>query len=328
MKENKQEQNISEEKGRFTGIHPWRADYFKDILIPSGTVIPLDDPEAYRLFPEYSWLYNKLMICEMQDFACGPDGINPEFFPVFVKPIYNLRGFGAGSGLATNESDYKSLICPGRMWMTSFSGDHISTDIALDKGRVVWLSHTKGTPASNGVFDVWQTGVTINENIKDNICTWAERIFCGFTGIINIETIDGGIIEVHLRMASQYIDLYPHGWLNAVVSLYAGNGWPIGMTDYGQGFSLPIVIPHGNNFHIDRSTANTIAARYSGILSLQLPSGQENGPKKFASPPGGLITGFINCTDLEQGKKLRDVLKEIFISKPEDSANKTLYIWK
>jgi hypothetical protein len=45
----------------------------------------------------------------------------------------------------------------------------------------------------------------------------------GYTGMLNFETIDARIIEVHMRFADQWPDLYGEGWVEALIGLYAGN---------------------------------------------------------------------------------------------------------
>ena len=59
-------------------------------------MIPLKDPDAYQLNPHHNWVYNKLLIAEKQNLTCGPHGTPAVGFPVFSKPIYNLRSMGAG----------------------------------------------------------------------------------------------------------------------------------------------------------------------------------------------------------------------------------------
>jgi len=76
---------------------PWRLQYFEGIPCPENVTIPTDDDIAYRLYPQYRWVYNKLLICETQGLENGPHGIMPSHFPVFSKPIYNLRGMGTDS---------------------------------------------------------------------------------------------------------------------------------------------------------------------------------------------------------------------------------------
>jgi hypothetical protein len=75
---------------------PWRTQYFTSVSCPDHVVIPTDDELAYQLYPEHRWLYNKLLICETQGLENAPHDIMPRQFPVFSKPIYNLRGMGSG----------------------------------------------------------------------------------------------------------------------------------------------------------------------------------------------------------------------------------------
>src|SRR5262245_735509 len=75
---------------------PWRTQYFTGVACAEDVVIPTDDTDSYLLYPAERWIYNKLLICETQGLEHGPHGIVPEHFPVFSKPIYNLRGMGTG----------------------------------------------------------------------------------------------------------------------------------------------------------------------------------------------------------------------------------------
>ena len=52
---------------------PWRMQYFEQVACPDRVLIPTEDGDAYRLFPEQRWIYNKLLIAESQGLACaGP----------------------------------------------------------------------------------------------------------------------------------------------------------------------------------------------------------------------------------------------------------------
>jgi len=78
---------------------PWRLQYFEGIPCPDDVMVPTEDGDAWRWYPNYKWVYDKLAVAESQALVCAPHGIDPESFPVFSKPIYNMRGMGAGSGV-------------------------------------------------------------------------------------------------------------------------------------------------------------------------------------------------------------------------------------
>ena len=84
---------------------PWRVQYFEGIDCPESVHIPTEDRDWWLWFPNYRWIYNKLMIAESQGLECGPHGIDPPSYPVFSKPMYNMRGMGAGSRALRSEKE-------------------------------------------------------------------------------------------------------------------------------------------------------------------------------------------------------------------------------
>ena len=116
---------------------PWRDQYFTAVSCPDNVVIPTDDELAYQRYPRHRWIYNKLLICETQGLDNAPHDIMPPQFPVFSKPIYNLRGMGCGSKIIESAEQYRAAIEPGYMWMALLSGDHVSSDAAVIDGKPV-----------------------------------------------------------------------------------------------------------------------------------------------------------------------------------------------
>src|SRR5437868_14151919 len=134
---------------------PWRRQYFEAAACPDDVVIPTDDDVAYALHPDHRWVYNKLLVCQTQSLRHAPHGIAPREFPVFSKPIYNLRGMGTGIRVMSSLADYERLQAPGHMWMELLSGEHVSTDVAVVAGVPVWWRHAVGLPLEGGAFDYW-----------------------------------------------------------------------------------------------------------------------------------------------------------------------------
>ena len=120
---------------------PWRMQYFEGIACPDDVNVPTEDGDAWRWYPEHKWVYNKLAVAESQNLVCAPHGIDPETFPVFSKPIYNMRGMGAGSGVLRTSREYKFRQRPGHFWMQLLQGEHVSTDVAVVNGEVKWPRH-------------------------------------------------------------------------------------------------------------------------------------------------------------------------------------------
>jgi hypothetical protein len=128
---------------------PWREQYFEDVHCPEGVVIPTDDVLAYRLYPGHRWVYDKLEICETQGIEHAPHGIEPERYPVFSKPIYNLRGMGTGVRIIESARDFERVQQPGHLWMEILEGEHVSTALPSG-GGTRWGSRWAAGPSTTG----------------------------------------------------------------------------------------------------------------------------------------------------------------------------------
>ena len=206
----------------FRGVDPWREQYFENEPVPEGVVIPVDEVSAWALYPNFRWVHNKLLICETQGLPHGPHGTIPTEYPVYSKPIYNMRGMGTGGRVIQDEAEYAASLQPGHLWMPLFTGAHVSTDVAMENGQPRWWRHTTGKHApAEGTFDYWTVHAGSDPALEAYLGDWLRKYLQGFTGIVNIETIGGRMLECHLRMAEQWLDLNGPGWLTAVVKLYA-----------------------------------------------------------------------------------------------------------
>jgi hypothetical protein len=295
----------------FLGVDSWRWQYFEGQPIPDDLVIPIDDATAWNLYPAHRWVYNKLLICETQGLPHGPHGTMPGRYPVFSKPIYNMRGMGTGGRVVHSEEDYLSGLEPGHMWMPLQTGPHVSTDVAIERGAPVWWRHTTGEPGPEGTFDYWTIHALPEPVIEDYLGEWARRNLAGFTGIVNFEMIGGRIIECHLRMAEQWLDLNGRGWLPAVVRLYEEGVWRFADADRRPGYSVVLFGAHSRRWSIDRREVKRILSRPE-ISSIQITFEEDKDPAHHAMPPGGFRLAIINCWDLAAGRAARAALSRLF----------------
>lgn len=294
----------------FPGVDPWRWQYFEGIPCPAQVTIPVDDPAAWRLYPRYRHIYNKLFICSSQGIAHAPHGVLPERFPVFSKPIVNLHGMGAGGFVVGSRSELEARFTPGHFWMTMFKGRHISTDVALVRGTPHWWSHTEGRRLSGGTFDYWTVLGRRLPRLEADCGRWIRQHLAGFTGIVNFESVGGAIIECHLRMSEQWLDLNGQGWLESVVDLYARGRWPF----HGQprrGYSIVLFRAHGRRYWIDPGIVRALRA-VPGVSSIQVTFDPRKPPEQHAMPPGGFRLAIVNCWDLAAGLAVRARLARAF----------------
>ncbi len=297
---------------------------FGGVACPDDVSIPLDDLAAWRFYPAHRWVYNKLLICETQGLAHAPHGVIPDRFPVFSKPIYNLLGMGTGSLVIRSEAQYYDAVRPGHLWMEMLSGAHISTDAAVEAGVPRWWRHATGAPGSLGTFDHWTVHAAPDPILEKRLGAWVTKHLAGFTGIINIETIGGTIIECHLRMADQWANLNGPGWLDAVVGLYAGEGWRFAdgsLDGRRDGYSVVLFKPHGAEWRVDRAAAARLAET-SGVESIQIVIDDETPAEHYSNPPGGFRVAIVNCWDLAAGKAVRSKLDRLVmpVGEPMEAA--------
>ncbi len=293
---------------------PWRMQYFEHVSCPDDVVIPTDDEHAYELYPEHRWIYNKLLVCDTQGIPGAPHGVPPPGFPVFSKPIYNMHGMGVGGHIIQSEKDFAADMHAGHMWMTLMQGEHISSDVVLLGGEAQWWRHTTGKSVGDGVFDYWTVSADEKPELEAYCGDWFRKHLRGYSGAANLETIGGKIIEVHLRFADQWPDLYGKGWLEAIVELYTRRRWRYPDDDRREGYSVVLFGAHGVTYEKPpKEFLDGLLAR-DGITSIQITFHQDVPPEQHHMPPGGFRLACINCWDLEQGLKAREDLALSFWS--------------
>ena len=268
-------------------------------------MIPTDDPDCWQLFPRHRWIYDKLKVAETQGLSAGPHGVMPPSFPVFSKPIINLKGMGIGSRIIRSPREMEHHFQPGHMWMPLLEGEHVSTDCAVHNGRIVWLRHATGVPWEDGMFRYWTVHADGFPRLEEALRDWVAAYMAGYTGMMNFETIGGSIIEAHLRFADQWCDLYGEGWVKALVQLHADGRWQLADEDRRDGFSMPLFARHGTVFrHPPRALQEEVRAM-PGVASLQITFHERKPSEDHAMPPGGFRLAVINALSLEAARAAR-----------------------
>src|SRR5262249_19038821 len=155
------------------------------------------------------------------------------------------------------------------MWMPYFTGEHVSTDVAVAGGRPLWWRHATGKPRGGGTFDYWTVHAALRPALVDYLADWVRRNLRGFSRVVNFETIGRHLIECHLRMAEQWLDINGPGWLEAVVALYKRGTWRWRDADRRTGYSVVLFGAHGTQWRADRAAIATHVRR-PAISSIQI----------------------------------------------------------
>jgi len=293
-------------------IDPWRRQYFRDACCPANVWIPTEDSDAWTWNPRHRWVYDRIAIALSQGLAAGPHGTLPPRFPVFSKPIVNLKGMGLGTRAITSLDDYERHCTAGHMWMTLLTGRHVSSDTAVVSGAVRWWRHSTGRPAGGGMFDYWTVHKNVDPALEAALGGWIAAHLPDYTGMVNLETVGGSIIEVHLRMTDQWPDLYGEGWVDALVGLYARAEWQFADRDRRDGFSVVLFGPVGRRWHHPPQKRVDQILALPGVSSLQITFHENRDPPLHAMPPGGFRLAIVNCADLDVGLAARQWLRACF----------------
>ena len=120
-------------------VDPWRFQYFDHVKTAAN--IPTEDCDAWQWYPAHRWVYDKLAVALSQNLDAAPHGVEPPRFPVFSKPIVNLKGMGVGSRVLRTAADYERHYAPGHFWMPLLDGRHVSSDVAVVDGEPRWWRH-------------------------------------------------------------------------------------------------------------------------------------------------------------------------------------------
>ncbi|MBN8874770.1 MAG: hypothetical protein J0H67_18175 [Rhodospirillales bacterium] len=292
---------------------PWRLQYFADTPCPDHVRISTEDSDSWLWYPVHRWIYDKLAVALSQGLDAAPHGVTPPRFPVFSKPIMNLRGMGVGSRVIHDATDYAAHLTAGHFWSTLLTGRHVSSDVALVDGIPHWWRHTTGAAGPDGTFDHWHVHAEGDPAIESWCGDWCRRHLRGYTGMANFETIGGRIIEAHLRFADQWPDLYGAGWTQALVRLYAEAAWDFADADRRDGFSVVLFGPHGRRYaHPPEGLLAELRA-LPGVSSVQVTFHADRDPARHAMPPGGFRLAIVNATGLAAGQAARAKLAGWFL---------------
>ncbi len=295
---------------------PWRQQYFVDVPCPDDVDVPTEDADAWLWFPAHRWIYDKLAVAHSQGIQAAPHGVMPPRFPVFSKPVINLRGMGVDSRIIATAEEYRNGLRAGHFWMELLRGEHVSTDVAVERGNPVWWRHTTGITGPEGTFNHWVVHAEPRPALESACQDWVRRHLAGYTGMLNLETIGGWIIEAHLRFADQWPDLYGTGWVQAVIGLYAEGRWRLREAPRRTGYSVVLFGPKGRRYrHPPPGLLADLLGRPE-ISSIQITFHQDRDPALQPMPPGGFRLAIVNCHDLEAGRAARQVLAGCLCGQP------------
>jgi hypothetical protein len=221
---------------------------------------------------------------------------------------------GIGSRVLHSAAEYEGNLTAGHMWMPLLHGRHVSSDVAVVDGMPCWWRHVTGTPSGEGTFDYWTVHAAADPLIEDYCSAWIRRHLGRYTGMVNIETIGGRMIEVHLRLSDQWPDLYGAGWVEALIRLYAEGRWVFDDCDRRDGYSVVLFAPHGPRYRHPPPSLVAQVRQLAEVSSVQITFHEDKDPSEHAMPPGGFRLAVVNARSLAGGIAGRELLRMHFLA--------------
>jgi len=157
-----------------------------------------ENDEWLRCPVDYLWIYDKLILARKLGYLAAPAGLpvpKPDWY--IVRHITNWRGMSLGAKKVWLTPEDTDLVPDGYFWSECFEGRHTSADFHY------------------GIQHLAVEGFRNDPTRLDRFCRW-ERIdqhykfpevlgdLCKLTPWVNVEYVDGKIIEVHLRWNSNF----------------------------------------------------------------------------------------------------------------------------
>lgn len=206
----------------FIGVLPERRHLFQPEPRAS---LAVNDAAAWCLNPAHRHIYDKLQLALQAGLMAAPCGVIPMDVgiaantQVFVKPIVNLAGMGLNARAMRADA---VPMTPGSFWCECLTGTHTSSDCLVRNGEALWFAHTRASEEKDAARPIfWEIGAPLPQ-LEPWISTWIKHNLADYTGLCNIELIDGRPIEAHLRGSNGFFDFYGPSFLPAWVALADG----------------------------------------------------------------------------------------------------------
>jgi len=279
----------------------WEELYIKNLK--DADVLAWGDSDAFYRYPKYNYIYDKYLLSKITNTIKVWDLEKeiPNQYPLIIKPKTNLFGLSKDSYVAFSEDEIEDI--QGMIAQEFAQGTHYSTDYVLLRGKVIDSFTFIGHKNFYNDFILWES-----QEFPDIIKSHIESCLNDYTGVANFESINGKIIEGHLRGSLQFYDICG-GLLSKLPDLIkTGNYVPV---KFEKTYSKVLRTRHNGYVKI-----KNLPRLISGLRSIQLCHSPNE--KLSITDPGSYRRRYciINGTNLKQIDNFTKMLKgNIFITK-------------
>jgi len=161
-----------------------------------------DDDQTWLKCDESDlWIFDKLILARKLGYICGPHGVPvPKKDIYIVRPCVNLMSMGRGAFFTELEGDTDDCIPDGYFWCEVFKGRHLSVDYE-DGKQILCVEGLR-----NKKNPIWKWDKWVRTDDKIEFPNVLKHLF-GKYKYTNLEMIDGKIIEIHLRLNTDWVEM-------------------------------------------------------------------------------------------------------------------------
>ena len=169
--------------------------------------IPQYDFGAFKSYPKYQFVYDKLFITQSQNIPSGKLNeidINDESidYPIFIKPRWGHTSASSKDCYKIKDKNQlnKYIHKPNMMWSTFINANETMTDFVMKDGQILYQLTYEYSPKQNVFADDWKYISPLSKP-PNKIIEWVHKHLPDYTGPLNVQYRDDIIIEVSLRFA-------------------------------------------------------------------------------------------------------------------------------
>ena len=239
-----------------------------------------------------------------QGLEAAPHGVMPPRFPVFSKPMTNLRSMGVGSRVIVSEAETIRPRSDRRAFLVHAADRAACQHRRRHGGRraaLVAPRHRRHRPRRHLRLLAHPRRSDAGRS-RTGAAPGPRKHLAGYTGMVNFETIGGRIIEAHLRFADQWPDLYGPGWVEALVRLYATANGTIADTNRADGYSVVLFGPHGPAYRHPPCSWSSRSAASPAYPACRSPSMRTRTRRTTPCRPAGSASRSSTPIDLAAGQ--------------------------
>ena len=113
----------------------------------------MEDWDAWQLYPQHRWIYNKLDLSMRLGYLCGPTPMPvPQSGEYCVRPIMNLGGMSAGATIQYLEKDKIHELPPSYFWCERFIGEQYSVNFEWQNGELEAVHTSVGQKSAHSLY--------------------------------------------------------------------------------------------------------------------------------------------------------------------------------